>query len=272
MQFNVVTLLPDMIEGALQSGVVAQAFKHGELVLQTVNPRDFTEDVHQTVDDRPFGGGDGMVMSVEPLKKSLDFLAEKRGEGGPVISLSPSGEPFSSAMAEELSRLPEITLICGRYAGVDQRLTQKYVQREVSIGDYVLSGGELGALVMIDSISRFIPGVLGNPESAYRESFVGGLLESPQYTRPRQFEGMDVPEVLLSGDHAKIEKWRRQVAILYTWIKRVDLLKKAIASGQVSSDELSQARIYGLSLTDLEKRELGLESSLAELDPETLKC
>lgn len=271
MQFNVISLLPEMIEGALKQGVVGQAFQHGELTLKTVNPRDFTEDIHQTVDDRPFGGGDGMVMSVGPLKKSLEFLAQK-GKTGPVISLSPSGKPFSSAMAEELSRLSEITLICGRYAGVDQRFTQEFVDQEVSIGDYVLSGGELGALVMIDSISRFVPGVLGNPESPYKESFVKGLLEGPQYTRPRHYEGIDVPEVLLSGDHAKIERWRRQVAILYTWIKREDLLKLSINKGHVGLEELSQARDYWSKLSDHDKRGLGLESSSEELDPESLKC
>ncbi len=260
-----------MIDDALKEGVVAQAFAHGDLDLNLVNPRDFAQDIHQTVDDRPFGGGDGMIMMAEPLRRAVDSVKNSEGSGQ-VIYLSPHGEKFSNAMAVEMGQSGEITLVCGRYGGVDQRFIDGLVDREVSLGDYVLSGGELGALVMVDAIARFIPGVLGNPESAHSESFSQGLLEGPQYTRPRSYGGRDVPSVLLSGDHARIKQWRRQVAILYTWGLRPELLKRAVKDGLVKSDEIGLAHRYWLELDAGERDRIFAGSMGERLDPELLKC
>ena len=201
MQFNVITLFPNMITQCLSEGVVAQGFIHGLMKLNVINPRDFTHDTHQSVDDRPFGGGDGMVLMIDPLRQALESVPD--GQRGEVIYLSPRGERFSSCVAQKMSQKKQLTLVCGRYEGVDQRFIDAHVDREISLGDYVLSGGELGAMVMVDAIARFIPNVLGNPDSAYQESFSSGLLEAPHYTRPQVYGAQSTPEVLLSGNHKK---------------------------------------------------------------------
>lgn len=226
MRFEIVTLFPEIFSGPLSKGVVGQAVTKGMLQVAYHNPREFALSVHKTVDDRPFGGGDGMIMMAEPLRQSLEKVLSAPSSNRRVIYLSPQGRKLDHAKVVELSLVDEIVLICGRYGGVDQRFLSKYVDEELSIGDYVLSGGELAAMVVIDSVARHIPGVLGNEVSSKEESFSNGLLESPQFTRPREYEGLEVPEVLLSGDHAKIARWRYLVSLLKTKSVRPDLLEK----------------------------------------------
>ncbi len=226
MKFFVLTLFPEMIEQALGFGVVGQALGKGLVSLSCVNPRRYTMDLHQSVDDRPYGGGDGMVMMSEPLASAL-VEVRNQGAKGPAIYLSPRGVPFNDSRARELSTQPDLTFICGRYAGVDERFVAAHVDLELSLGDFVLSGGELAALAMMDAISRQVPGVLGNENSAVEESFREGLLEYPQFTRPREYLGMPVPEVLLTGNHNKIHEWRQSAARLTTWLRRPDLLDGA---------------------------------------------
>lgn len=259
MQFNVITLFPNMIQQALQEGVIGQAVSDRRVGVMTVNPRDFTSDVHKTVDDRPFGGGDGMVMLLEPLMSALDSIKDRRGK---VVYLSPQGRRWSDATAREWAAKDEnVTLICGRYAGVDQRFVNHCVDEEISIGDYVLSGGELGALVVMDTVARFMPGVLGNPESAGRDSFAQGLLEAPMYTRPREHALGAVPATLLSGHHAKIKSYREALAVAVTAMKRPDLLEKiAMPASPVRSaaNELltlkpEELKSLGLTVTELQK-------------------
>ena len=220
MKVNVVSLMPEMVEQGLQFGVVGAAFKKEICKLNTLNPRQFTEDVHQTVDDRPFGGGDGMLMLAEPLQKALESLSPQ----GPVFFLSPQGKKFDDAMAKKLAQESEVTFICGRYGGIDHMFLQKNKIQEVSIGDYILSGGELAALVMIDSITRQIPGVLGHVASATEDTFHNNLLEVPYFTRPQLWQGVGVPPLLLSGDHKKMTEFKRHVALVTTLLKRPDLL------------------------------------------------
>ena len=196
------------------------------LKVRTVNLRDFTTDRHRTTDDRPFGGGDGMVMKPEPIYKALDLL-KKEPTQAKVILLSPRGKLFDQALAGELAQFQRLILICGRYEGVDERIREHCVDIELSVGDYVLTGGEIAALVMIEAISRLIPGVLGCESSAEKDSFSDGLLEFPQYTRPRVFNNWEVPEVLLSGDHSKIAKWRRKQSLGLTYEQRPELLQNA---------------------------------------------
>ncbi len=230
MNFNIVTLFPDMFRALRMGGVVGQAIAAGKLSVETLNPRQFTHDVHKTVDDRPYGGGDGMVMLYEPLKKSVEFL-RAQNTLGKVIYLSPQGRVLNTEKAVELSRSTKpLTLICGRYGGIDQRFLNECVDEEISIGDYIVSGGELPAMVLIDAIARHIPGVLGHAESATRESFADGLLEAPLFTRPLNLsstpegaDGMTVPKILAGGHHAHIEAFRRDLARVLTKIKRPDL-------------------------------------------------
>ena len=225
MDFHILTLFPDMIDGALSHSIIGRARKDGLLNINCVNIRDFANNKHKHVDDYPYGGGAGMVMQAQPIYdafKSLDVKPDCR-----VLYMSPQGKTFNQEMAQELSTADEIVFICGHYEGVDERIIEEIVTDEVSIGDFVLTGGELAAVVMIDSISRNISGVLGKDESAFDESFSDGLLEYPQYTRPPEFMGRKVPDVLLSGHHANIEKWRRQQSIIRTLKKRPDLLEKA---------------------------------------------
>lgn len=225
MKFNVVTLFPEMIEGALNFGVLSSAAEKGLVNVQTYNPRDYTEDRHRSVDDRPFGGGDGMVMLAEPLQKLLKhkFSGDAKIK---VCFLSPQGKVLTHKKVKEFSEEKEIVLICGRYAGLDQRFLNQFVDEEISIGDYVLSGGEVAALAVIDAVSRQLPGVLGHQESAQKDSFAEGLLEAPSFTRPPVWEGQPVPEILMGGNHPKINEWRFLVSCLVTLKKREDLFWK----------------------------------------------
>ncbi|ASD63622.1 tRNA (guanosine(37)-N1)-methyltransferase TrmD [Bdellovibrio bacteriovorus] len=220
LKIDVITLFPEMIQGAVSHGVLGQALKGDLLSVQAHTPREFATDKHRTVDDRPFGGGDGMIMLSETLEKSLQKVQHKNSK---IIYLSPQGSVLTDDKARELSQAEHLVLVCGRYGGIDQRIINSYVDEEISIGDYVLSGGELGALVVIDALSRFIPGVLGHADSADKDSFSEGLLEHPNFTRPREYLGQDVPEVLLSGNHKLIADWKKKVSALVTLKKRPDL-------------------------------------------------
>lgn len=226
MLFDIITIFPHFFDSSLKDGVVRRAIEADILKVRTVNLRDFTTDRHRTTDDRPFGGGEGMVMKPEPIYKALDVLKKEPPEAR-VILLSPRGKLFDQALAGELAQLQRIILICGRYEGVDERIREHCVDIELSVGDYILSGGEIAALVVIEAVSRLIPGVLGCESSAEKDSFSDGLLEFPQYTRPRVFNDWEVPEVLLSGDHAKIAKWRRKQSLGLTYEQRPELLHKA---------------------------------------------
>jgi tRNA (guanine37-N1)-methyltransferase len=223
MRVDVVTLFPDMFRILTDYGITGRAIRSAILELVTWNPRDYTRDRHRTVDDRPYGGGPGMVMMVEPLR---DAIREARAAAtnSRVIYLSPQGRRLDQAGLEELATRPGLILVCGRYEGVDERLLRTEVDEEWSIGDYVLSGGELPAMVMIDGITRLLPGALGHEQSAAQDSFASGLLDYPQFTRPEAFEGEAVPEVLLSGDHQAIERWRQKQALGRTWLRRPELL------------------------------------------------
>ena len=223
ISITVLTLFPELIENYIAFGVIGRASKNNVASVSAVDIRDFTEDKHRTVDDVPFGGGAGMVLKAEPLAKAMESV----GATGHRVLLSPSGRPFTQADAIRWSSLDALTLVCGRYEGVDERFRQQYVDDVVSIGDYVLSGGELGALVVLDATLRFVPGVLGNRESLEQESFSDGLLEHPQYTRPASWRGWDVPEVLLSGHHQNIAQLRREASVNQTALHRPDLLDKA---------------------------------------------
>ncbi len=226
MTFDIITIFPEYFSSPLKEGVVGKAIAKGIISVRPINLRDFTKDRHKTTDDRPYGGGAGMVMTPEPLARAISHL-KARDKVDRVILLSPRGKVFSHDMARQLSQLNHVILICGRYEGIDERIVEKMVDQELSIGDYVLSGGEPAALVVVDSVSRLVPGVLGCGESASSDSFADGLLEYPHYTRPRDFMGLSVPEVLLSGDHKRIAEWRRQQSLRLTLERRPDLLAKA---------------------------------------------
>ncbi len=226
MRFDVITLFPELFEQAASMGVVGRAISSDRIQLNTWNPRDFTTDVHRTVDDRPFGGGPGMVMKVEPLGKAIQSAVNDSDEPAKVIYLSPQGRKLDQQGVEYLAKCSRLVLLAGRYEGVDERVLESHVDEEWSIGDFVLSGCELPALVMIDAVSRTLPDVLGHECSALEDSFVEGLLDHPHYTRPDVFDGVEVPDVLLSGDHKKIALWREKQRLGKTWQKRPDLLKK----------------------------------------------
>ena len=224
MKIDVLTLFPGMFGGPLDESIVQRARKKGVLDLRVHNLREWTHDRHRTVDDRPFGGGPGMVLKCEPIFEAIDSL---RGPGTRVVLMCPTGRPFEQAVARELSGSDHLVMICPSYEGVDERVLEHAVDLEVSIGDFVVSGGELPAMVVIDAVSRRIAGVLGGEGSLDEESFDEGLLEYPQYTRPAEFRGWSVPEVLLSGNHAEIGKWRRRLRLLRTRLRRPDLLRGA---------------------------------------------
>ena len=224
MQAAVVSLFPDVIESALAAGVTGRALRDLKLRCATVNPRDFTDDARSTVDDRPFGGGPGMVMMVDPLKRALDAAKALVPESAPVVFLTPQGERFDQRVAAELAALPGFVLVAARYEGVDERFVATEIDRELSIGDYVLSGGELAALVVLDAVARTLPGVLGNPDSAALDSYMGDLLDCPHYTRPEIVGGVSAPSVLLSGDHGAVAAWRRREALGRTWQRRPEML------------------------------------------------
>ena len=230
MRFDILTLFPRMFFSPLEVSILGKAIEKGLIEIQTVNIRDFALDKHQVVDDTPYGGGQGMVMKVEPIARAIEWVKAKNPSAW-TIYLTPQGRPFDQDMARRLSTRSHLILLCGRYEGVDERVRELFVDEEISIGDYILTGGELAAMVIIDAISRFLPGVLGSDRSAEEESFFNSLLEYPQYTRPVDFKGRSVPEVLLSGNHSAIDLWRRREALKRTFVRRPDLLDKANLSG-----------------------------------------
>src|SRR6266498_729427 len=239
MQFEVFTLLPEVFPPYLESSILQRARQRGLIDVRVHNIRDYTHDRHHTTDDTPYGGGGGMVMKPEPVFEAVESVLGIASRTPPpppvtvpVILLTPQGRVFTQRVAEELTRYERIALLCGRYEGVDERIREYLVTDEISMGDYVLTGGELPALMIIDAVSRLIPGVLGDPTGAEDDSHSMGLLEYPHYTRPPEFRGWKVPDVLLSGDHAKIEKWRREQALTRTFNKRPDMIEKAELSSQ----------------------------------------
>jgi len=231
MKIHVMTLFPEMFYGPLGSSIIKRAQEDQKLTIDYYQIRDYSTNKHQKVDDYPYGGGSGMVMTPQPIVDAYREVVNQTGNKKPrTIYLSPKGKMFTQDMAMELSQEEELIFLCGHYEGVDQRVIDEIVTDEISIGDYVLTGGELPAMVMIDAVSRMIPGVLSSPEAYEEESIHSGLLEYPQYTRPPSFEGKEVPKVLLSGDHEKIRKWRRKEALLLTKKRRPDLFEKVILS------------------------------------------
>jgi tRNA (guanine37-N1)-methyltransferase len=227
MTVDVITIFPAMVEAGLAEGIVGRARERGLIDLRVRDLREYTDDRHRSVDDVPYGGGPGMVMKPEPLFRAVEAIAAERGTPSAVVLMTPQGRRFSHAEAERLSRLERIVVICGRYEGVDERVAEALVTDEISIGDYVLSGGELPALVVIDAAVRLVPGVVGDADSVDGESFVRGVLDHPHYTRPAVFRGMAVPDVLISGHHAEIERWRRDERMRRTRARRPDLLAGA---------------------------------------------
>lgn len=222
MKFDIITIFPELFAGVLDCGILRRARQTGLIDVRIVNLRDFAHDKHRQVDDRPFGGGEGMVFTPAPLFAAVEFCRAEEA-GGKVVLLSPQGKTWSQKLAAEAATIPHVTLICGRYEGVDQRVVDCLVDDEISIGDYVLTGGEIPAMVVVDSVVRLLPGALGSAESAVNESFSTGLLDYPQYTRPAEFRGMTVPPVLLSGNHAAIERWRREQALERTRKNRPEM-------------------------------------------------
>ena len=224
MKIGVITLFPEMFAALSEYGVSGRAVKNGLVDIAYFNPREFTDDKHRTVDDRPYGGGPGMVMKYEPLKRSVEMAKEKFSGTAPVILLSPQGARFNQKTAKRFSQYSELIFVCGRYEGIDQRFIDSNVDEEISIGDFVLTGGEIGVMAIIDATVRLLPGALGDELSRTDESFEDGLLEYPHYTRPRQIDGLECPDVLLSGDHEAIKKWRKEQSIIKTSQNRPDLL------------------------------------------------
>ena len=226
MNFHVLTLFPEMIEQGMHTSIIGRAIEGGYLSIDAINIRDYAFNKHQKVDDYPYGGGAGMLMQAEPVYLAYESIQKKLGYRPRVVYLTPQGEVFHQTMAKELAKEKDLVFLCGHYEGIDERVLDEIVTDYVSIGDYVLTGGELPAMVMMDSISRMVPGVLSNQESGETESFAENLLEYPQYTRPQNFMGMEVPEVLTSGDHEKVRKWRYEQALEITKRVRPDLLTK----------------------------------------------
>ena len=226
MKIAVVTLFPEMVASVTDYGVVGRAAERDRLELVTENPRDYAEDVHRTVDDRPYGGGPGMVMKYEPTAAAIDGARQRLPDGSPVVYLTPQGRVFDQATARRYSELPGLVLLSGRYEGIDERLVEREVDEELSLGDFVLSGGEIAAMAVIDAVTRLLPGVLGDAESAVQDSFRDGLLDYPHYTRPECVAGLEVPAVLKSGDHARIARWRYKEALGRSYLRRPDLVEK----------------------------------------------
>ena len=230
LQFDVVTIFPAMFDAVAEAGVIGRAREKGIYQLVAWNPRDFAQNAYRTVDDRPYGGGPGMVMMAEPLERALDGI--KLAGGGRVIYLSPQGKKLDHRRVMELKQERALTLLCGRYEGVDERLLERRVDEEVSVGDFVLSGGEIAAMALVDAVVRQLPGALGDENSALEESFADGLLDCPQYTRPELYTDRKVPEVLLSGHHENIRRWRLKQALGRTWLRRPDLLEVRTLSAE----------------------------------------
>ena len=241
LRFDVVTLFPESFSAITDQGVTGRAFKRGLTQFHACNPRQFTQDRHQTVDDRPYGGGPGMVMMYEPMKQSIEFITDRVQKASPevkphVIYLSPQGQPLTQKRVEELAKLPQLTLVCGRYEGVDERFIERYVDEEIAIGDFVVSGGELPAMMLMDAVIRLLPGALGHQQSAEQDSFSDGLLDCPHYTRPEVVDGLPVPKVLLEGNHAKIDAWRTEQKVLRTQQRRSDLYQHWLERSKKSKD------------------------------------
>ena len=244
MKFDIVTIFPSMIEAGLGEGVVSRGLERGLLNVAVHDLRRWTTDRHRTVDDVPYGGGPGMVMKAEPLMRAVSEIRETRGTPDSVVLLSPQGRTFTQAEAERLGRLERIVLLCGRYEGMDERVRDMVATEEISIGDYVLSGGELAALVVVDAVSRLVPGVVGDEQSVAQDSFSRGLLDYPHYTRPAEIAGHRVPDVLLSGHHADVRRWRRKAALVRTLDRRPELIATAMLDEEERAllDEIRRER------------------------------
>jgi len=254
MKFNILTIFPEIFTGFSNTGVVGKAIEKNITSINLVNPRDFAEDKHQSVDSPPYGGGDGMLMKFAPLGKAIESLKSK-GDAGRVVSLSPQGSKWSNEKAKSWAESSEnITLVCGRYAGIDQRFTNHYVDEEISLGDYIISGAELAAQIIMDSTMRFIPEVLGHSDSAIKETFNNSLLEAPQFTQPFSVNNLSIPEVLASGHHKKIEQWKKNVSIVRTKILRPDLLVQS----NVTQNEVDEALAFVSHMPVNELEALGL--------------
>lgn len=241
MIFDIVTIFPDLLDSPLSEGIIRRARQDGQIEINTTNIRDYALDKHAMTDDRPFGGGEGMVMKPEPLAAAVNDVRAKRG-AGEVILLSPQGEQFNQQLALDLAEKSHLILVCGRYEGVDERFRSRFVDREISIGDFILSGGELAAMVVVDAVTRLIPGVLGCAESASNDTFSNGLLKHPQYTRPRIWDGIEVPQPLLSGNHSQIEAHRLVAAVERTLSRRPELVRSRV----FTDDEQKILRKAGL--------------------------
>ncbi|MDJ0701512.1 MAG: tRNA (guanosine(37)-N1)-methyltransferase TrmD [Woeseiaceae bacterium] len=242
MHIGVVSLIPELVRPVIEYGVVGRAAERGIVGLHQTNPRDYADDVHRTVDDRPYGGGPGMVMKVEPLANAITAARDAAPKGSPVVCLTPAGATFDQATAQRYAAMDGIVLVAGRYEGVDERLIEAHVDEELSLGDFVLSGGEIAAMAVIDAVVRLLPGVLGDDESAMQDSFMEGLLDCPHYTRPEEIDGRRVPDVLLSGDHAQIARWREKQALGRSYLRRPELLEnlKLSREQQALLDEFLQ--------------------------------
>jgi tRNA (guanine37-N1)-methyltransferase len=227
VKFDVVTIFPRMVEALLAEGILARAVEQGLVDVRAYDLRDFTTDRHRVVDDAPFGGGPGMVLKPEPFFRAVEHIARERGAPSAVILPTPQGRPFTHAEAVRLSGLDHVVVLCGRYEGIDERVREAVATEEISVGDYVLTGGELAALVVLDAVARLLPGAVGDEQSVEQDSFVRGVLDCPHYTRPAEFRGLRVPEVLLSGHHAEIRRWRQREALRRTLERRPDLLETA---------------------------------------------
>jgi tRNA (guanine37-N1)-methyltransferase len=226
IRFDILTIFPEMFESSLKCSILKKAIDRGIVDVHLHDIREYALDRHRMTDDAPYGGGGGMVMKVEPIDRALGAVP-LGGEGVPVVLLTPQGEPFCNRIAKELAENQQVVMVCGHYEGVDERVRKYLINREISIGDYILTGGEISAMVLLDAVSRFVPGVLGNSDSAAADSFSAGLLEHPHYTRPPEYRGWVVPEVLLSGNHREIEEWRRRQSVIRTKNKRPELIEKA---------------------------------------------
>jgi len=236
MKFDILTIFPELLTSPLNEAIIRRAREANQVQIEIINIRDFATDKHSMTDDRPFGGGEGMVMKPEPLTAALDAVKDQNGTGR-VVLLTPQGRPYNQKVAQELSREEHLILVCGRYEGVDERFRAASIDDEISIGDYILTGGELAAMVIIDSVTRLLPEVLGCADSAEKDTFSRRLLKHPQYTRPRVFEGNAIPDILLSGDHAKIEEYRFLESVTRTLERRPDLLQKEFGSFSKKEDK-----------------------------------